>query len=97
MPATAADLARVKFTAVDVYFFGMATDVIVGSCERDDGNTRDRGHFFFFFFVLLPVLNPRSYEGARIFFFGGFGPSYASHRAWTGDMRTDEKNGMTTL
>ena len=25
--------------------------------------------FFFFFFVLLPVLNPRSYDGARIFFF----------------------------
>ena len=37
-------------------------------------------YFFLFFFVLLPVLNPRSYDGARIFFFRCFGPSYASHR-----------------
>ena len=29
--------------------------------------------FVFFVVVLQPVLNPRSYDGARIFFFRGFG------------------------
>ena len=45
--------------------------VCAGSCDVGGGIF----FLFFFLFVLLPVSNPRSYDGARIFFFRGFGPS----------------------
>ena len=51
-----------------------------GAAEEDDVDPDMVVVEVVYGFVLLPVLNPRSYDGARIVFFGGFGPSYASHR-----------------